>query len=264
MNTYLRDRLRCDCAHVLARAKSEESISHQGLKGRFRELLIDALLAPWLPPFVACGTGLVVDGSNSSYMSGQEDIILYDRALSPPILASSTAPEGVFLSNSALARIEVKSRIDANAAKDFVRSSLDVAKLRVVTHRSEVRFTGTLNMLFAFSSDVPASPDKLDFELLRLVGALNSAGTDPLSRIVSTVCVANRGFWKINLQDGKRMWARLRTDDPLDYIVWFVACVSSSCFALHAARSGRSVEAGLEGRVGHYLDSPYDPVSIPP
>jgi hypothetical protein len=263
MKTYIRDRLRCDSAHVLARSEIEGSIPHRGVKGRFRELLVDSLLAPWLPPFVGCGTGLIVDGSESSYTSGQEDIILYDRSLSPPILASPDAPEGVFLSNSTLARVEVKSLLDATATKDFVRSSHEVANLRVVTHSDATnRFTGTLNMLFAFSSDVSANSSMTDFELVRLLNAMRTAEIDPLSGIVAAFCVAGRGFWKIILKDGKPFWARLKTDNPLDFMVWFVACVSSSCFSLHAQRTGRRIDVGLEGGIGHYLDSPYEIVSI--
>lgn len=263
MKTYIRDRLRCDSAYALNRAELEGSVPHRGIKGRFRELLIDSLLAPWLPPFVGCGTGLIVDGSESSYTSGQEDIILYDRSLSPPILASSGAPEGVFLSNSTLARVEVKSRLDATATEDFIRSSLEIAKLRVVTHRAPAApFVGTLNMLFAFSSDLSANSSRTDAELIRLVDVMKTAGVDPLSGVVSALCVAGRGFWKINQKDGKRFWARLKTDNPLDFMVWFVACVSSSCFSLHAERTGRKIDAGLEGGIGHYLDSPYEAVNI--
>ena len=112
MNEYLLSRLRADAAHILAQARNEEQLQHQGLKGRFRELLIDNLLAPWLPPYILCGTGMIIAAENQVRQNTQDDIIIYDRSLVPPILASPNhAPEGVFLYNSVMARIEVESTL---------------------------------------------------------------------------------------------------------------------------------------------------------
>jgi hypothetical protein len=181
MNSYLLQRLRCDAAHVLARAEVEATVTHQGLKGRFRELLIDNLLAPWLPPYVACGTGLIIGTGNTEYVSGQEDIVLYDRSLAPPILASSNAPEGVFLSSSALGRIEVKSRLNAEGVTGFIEATKKVAALRVTSQRP-VQFGRTFNHIFAFHSDQVAKAQAGDdSELRRVLGRMSEAGLDRTS-----------------------------------------------------------------------------------
>ena len=264
MNSYLVERLRSDAGHVLARAEVEEKVSHQGLKGRFRELLIDNLLAPWLPPYVACGTGLILGAGDSNYLSGQEDIVLYDRSLAPPILASTSAPEGVFLSNSVLARIEVKSRLTLEGVRGFIESSIRVAALRVTVHAAGTQFVGTHNLLFAFHSDLAAAKeDDQDKELRRVLGEMSKAGLDPLNGIVDMICIADRGFWKLVEDKGRRTWGRLRLRDSRDTVVWFVACVSSTCFARHAERTGLDQGRGLAGGIGHYLDAPYEIVPEP-
>ncbi len=94
MDNYILDRLRADSSHLIILSKNESKITHNGLKGRFRELLVDHLLAPWLPPYVRCGTGMIIARENKSRQHTQDDIILYDLSLAPPILASSI--EGVF------------------------------------------------------------------------------------------------------------------------------------------------------------------------
>src|ERR1019366_1568850 len=132
MNDYLLNRLRNDAEHTLAQARNEAQLQHQGLKGRFRELLIDNLLASWLPPYVLCGTGMIIAAENPIRQNTQDDIIIYDKSLAPPILASTNhAPEGVFLLNSVIARIEVKSTLTRSDIRTFVRSSKEIAALRL-------------------------------------------------------------------------------------------------------------------------------------
>ena len=96
MNKYIRERLRADAAHLVARAAAEQVIVHKGLRGRFRELLVDAILSPWLPPYVGCGTGMIVDDADRIREATQEDVVLFDRSLVPAILAHAHTMEGVY------------------------------------------------------------------------------------------------------------------------------------------------------------------------
>ena len=268
MNTYLVERLRCDAGHILSRSEVESGVTHQGLKGRFRELLIDTMLVPWLPPYVSCGTGLIIGTGEADYVSGQEDIVLYDKSMAPPILASANAPEGVFLSNSVLGRIEVKSRLDADGLRQFIESSMRIAKLRVISPK-RFEYANAFNMLYAFHSDQSAGTDNdKDKELLRLLRQMHELGVEPLSGHISGICIADRGFWMLSqslLPESKGMsvWTRLRIRTPSDPLVWFVACVSNNCFALHAERCGRDPAIGLDNGISYYLDWPFEHVPGP-
>ena len=64
------------------------------------------------------------------------------------------APEGVFLYNSVIARIEVKSTVSRADLVTFVRASKDIASLK---HSVQPGFKdaleGAFNLLFAYESD---------------------------------------------------------------------------------------------------------------
>ena len=83
-----------------------------------------------------------------------------------------------------------------------------------------------------------------------------AGGVDPVGGVVSSMCIAQRGFWLLGeTNDGTKRWKQLRMatqDDPLAY---FVGVTSNTCFAQRAARLGIQP---LGGGVGLYLDHPFD------
>lgn len=260
MNKYIIDRLRADANHLLLLAENEDKLQHQGMKGRFRELLIDNILSPWLPPDVKCGTGMIIGGENFRRDSTQDDVILYDKSLCPPVLVSDGAPEGIFLYNSVLARIEVKSTLNRSELNKFVRASIDISKFKVdVRPGCDALFTGALNMLFAYKSDQKIEEDK---ELKRLVEVMKEENLDSLSGIVSMICVPGWGFYKIGMGGQNKVWQKHNSNDALDHIAWFVGCVSNSCFQYRIQRQGRKIENSLEGGIGLYLNHPFDTIKI--
>ena len=258
MDDYILSRLRSDAAHIINLAEHESRLQHSGLKGRFRELLIDNILTPWLPPYISCGTGMIIAAENKLRESTQDDIIIYDQSLVPPVLTSAHAPEGIFLFNSVLARVEVKSTLTRGYAKDFVKSSLEIAALRFSVHPNcTPNLEGPFNLLFAFGSDAEGRDDP-DFEVKRLHEVMNECNVDPKSGVVSMLCVPGKGFWKLGIgKNGNKVWLRLDSPSANDHLVWFVGCVSNSCFLGHAKRQGRDPTLGLEGGIGNYLLSPY-------
>ena len=131
MNSYIRDRMVIDAQRVISLAAHQASLEHAGIKGRFRELLVDGILEPWLPPTVSCATGTVISWTNTFRSKTQEDILLIDRSISPAVLMKRSAQEGVFLRNSVLARIEVKSGLTAAHVSEFDESSKQYRKLKL-------------------------------------------------------------------------------------------------------------------------------------
>ncbi|WP_223606478.1 DUF6602 domain-containing protein [Chryseobacterium sp. OSA05B] len=265
MNGYILDKLRADSSHLLQLSSNEEKVQHTGLRGRLRELLIDNILTPWLPPYVLCGTGTIIEAENLARESTQDDIILFDKTLAPPILGAGNSKEGVFLFNSVLARIEVKSTVTREAMKDFAKTSLEISKLKfAIRNNFNGKIFGTFNFFFAFKSDNGLANKNQNFELKRLVEVMNELGIDPLSGIVSMICIVGKGFWKIGVkEDGQaRTWQKLDSDDASDQITWFVGCISNSCFQEHMNRQGRNPDNSLESGIGMYLDHPFTDVDI--
>ena len=261
MKNYILEKLRCDARHVLELAKQEQEIQHSGLKGRFRELLIDNFLASWLPPYVSCGTGTIIAAENEPRKFSQDDIILYDKSLCPPVMASNNAPEGVFLYNSVLARIEVKSKLTAGDINNFIDSSKEISELKFSVNLNSgetSELSGAFNLLFAFDSDLTFEKEKQDKDLYRLLEKMDEKEVPRTSGIISMLCVAEKGFWKIGVDDsGNRCWQRLDTQQSEDYLVWFLGCISNSCFQQHCLRQGRNYEKSLESGIGMYLEHPF-------
>jgi hypothetical protein len=130
MNEYIRNRVRADAAHTVQLAQNERLIVHPGVRGRFRELLVNNLLSPWLPPYVGCGTGVIVDAENRARQSTQEDIVLFDQSLVPSIVASTHAPDGIFPLNGVLARVEVKSVLTKTNLRDAVLAASEIMPMK--------------------------------------------------------------------------------------------------------------------------------------
>jgi hypothetical protein len=264
VNDYILGRLRADASHLLARADHESQLQHQGVKGRFRELLINNMLMPWLPPYVLCGTGVVIAAENKIRQFTQDDIIVYDQSLVPPVLAATNhASEGVFLYNSVLMRIEVKSTLTRDDIRSFVAASLEVCDLQhSVQPGCKSSFEGAYNLLFAYRSDAEGKGD-VDFQLKRLTEVMREQGCDPLSGKVSMVCIPPYGFWKLGMSGGERCWERLLQNTPADCVSWLIGCISNSCYQTHARRQGRDPTMGLEGGIGMYLTHPFERVPGP-
>ena len=251
---YVLGRLRCDSRHVCDLAVHERQIGHPGVKGRFRELLLNNLLVPWLPPSVGCGTGVIIDCEQEVIDAKQEDIILFDSLLAPPILASPQSTHGVYFFDSVLCRIEVKSKLTKADLKSFVDTSTKIAHLKLLAKPgAPPQVFGAFNMLVAYESEIAA-----DQELTYLCEEMSELGLDSGCGIVSAMCIANRGFWLLGEDDGNRRWQKLRVADPGDPLSYFVGVVSNSCFDQRAKRQGVQP---LGGGIGRYLDQPYEWVS---
>lgn len=253
--SYILSRLRSDCDHVLQLAAHEGAIGHPGVKGRFRELLINNQLIPWLPPAVGCGTGIIIDGLQEVSGAGQDDVILFDSLLVPPILVSATSTSGVYLFDGVLCRIEVKSTLTRDDINAFVKASKKVASLKLAARpgRAPRAIFGALNMLLSFESRI-----EVGGELQCLEEFMTEHDVDPTGGIVSGLCVANRDFWLLGKDEEKLRWKRLLAEVVCDPLAFFVGVTSSAVFDQRAARHGLEP---FGGGVGLYLNHPFEWVS---
>ena len=261
MNQYLVERVKAASAYAISLSEIEKAMPHPGIRGRFRELLIDNLITPWLPPYVQSGTGMIIDAAGEARQFTQDDIILYDKSIVPPILSSASgASEGVFLYNSVIARIEVKSKVTRGDLQKFTSSSSDIAKLKhSVRGDPKVPYTGALNFLFAYDSDAVGDGNP-DYQLHRMIECMHSEKCDPLSGVISMICIPKYGFWKLGADPSNpasRVWFRLNRKLPEENLAWFVAVLSNSCFREHAIKQGRGDFDTLEGGIGNYFPDDY-------
>jgi hypothetical protein len=242
MNTYIRERLRADASHLVARAAAEQPIVHSGLRGRFRELLVDTILAPWLPPYACCATGMIVDAWDRQREATQEDVVVFDRSIVPAVLAHATAMEGVFPLDGVLARVEVKSRLDQGEVKKAVKAAAEIYRMRFAGPPGRT-YEAPLCALFAFRSDLSPNSDPAD-ELQRLLDVVQACGLHrqgacaEIPGPISVLCVVGRGCRTFTQTDSRPRWVRaIRTADH-DEILHFVGVLSNNCFMIHRDRQG--------------------------
>lgn len=101
-------------------------VGHRGEMGRANELSLAQLLQSLLPNSVGIGTGVVIDSEGGR--SAQSDVIVYDTALQPQILAQST--QLLFPIETVLAVIEVKTTVDDGAIQDSGQKGEKLRALR--------------------------------------------------------------------------------------------------------------------------------------
>lgn len=246
MDTYIFERILIDASRVVALADQQLRLEHAGLRGRFRELLIDDILEPWLPKTVICATGTVISFRNHFRSKTQEDILLIDQSISPSVLIKSHTQEGVYMRNSVLARIEVKSNLSIDHVKQFRKSCEEYRELKLDLNSDRYAAGRVnlmeLNMLFAFKSD------KSQNTVFSWFNNLNDG-------YLSAVCVLNHGLWKIN-QSGKWDEYICRTQFvEAERLAAFVGLMSNTAYHQHLSAQGRDILSSLEDGIGQYFNS---------
>lgn len=100
-------------------------IDHRLTKGQLREFLVSRILSAFLTSEFGIGTGIVVNKNGEE--SNQIDIIIYDNRILPPFIKEQSL--GVYPAESAIATIEVKSRLTKTA---LLKAEEDAKKLKQI------------------------------------------------------------------------------------------------------------------------------------
>lgn len=119
------DIVRTKVVAAMGAAKAVAGISHPGLKGKIREILIRDLFRPLLPADIGVGSGQIISYYNND-QSKEQDIVLYDRSILPPILFDEFM--GLFPIESVLYTIEVKSTLTVAELQKSHESALMLDK----------------------------------------------------------------------------------------------------------------------------------------
>jgi hypothetical protein len=173
---------------ALSQSKDASELRHPGLKGRVREVFVKELLTPFLSPNLGICTGNVVDSHGG--ISGQIDIIIYDKTLIPSLLLIGEV--GVIPIESVLATIEVKSTLTRGELKKAIKNARSIKTLRAefpeVKPESLIK-SSPVCCLYAFDSD-----SKPESELNRLRKAVADANRDAQPAVhvpLSGICVGD-------------------------------------------------------------------------
>ena len=184
--------LSTDIENALRTADSFFNVEHDHTRGRLREIVIDQLIKPLLPPTWEVTTGIVCcnDGTVSDRaQSGQEDILIYDPNFLPPLLKKKE--QSILPIESVIAVIEVKSRLTATDFSQAVKHSAQIREMPS-TWELESRAAKMLDQfrhpayhIFGFESDIPGDK-KTEWD--RLVEAHKKHSL--VKPVINSVCAA--------------------------------------------------------------------------
>ncbi|MFC8532930.1 DUF6602 domain-containing protein [Streptomyces sp. NPDC057249] len=104
-------------------------IGHAGEQGRENELSLVRLMENLLPTSVGVGSGMIIDSYGG--VSKQTDIVIYNSADQPSILAQTT--QAIFPVENVMMTIEVKTTLDEDEIADCVAKGEAQRSLRTAT-----------------------------------------------------------------------------------------------------------------------------------
>ena len=236
MNRLYRDLILSKVKTAIDNAKAVSPMSHQGLKGQLREILVRDLFKPLLPPGFGLGTGEIITVDDRQ--SKQQDVVLFDKNILPPILFEGTS--GLFPIESVLYSIEIKSKLTAQEIKDSHANAAELQKLNYQSGCYDAlgqplphTFERLIPALFAFDTDLSCD-GKNDIERYDEI-----RGSDQPALVV--LCVVGRGYWY--WKDDQ--WVAWKRDYEFTEVVGFIAGVMNTYRRIASTRN--------QPRLGNYL-----------
>jgi hypothetical protein len=235
-NTY-RDLVLSRIKTAVSEAQALGGIENAGLKGQLREIVIHKLLRPLFPSDVGVGTGVIITASGSQ--SRQQDVVIFDKRILPPILLEQS--EGLFPIESVLYAIEVKSTLNASELK---KSHASAEKLRTFLYTTgkyegdvgvshSIRYV--LSTVLAFNTDLTGT-GKTEYARYQEI-----AGSDSGIPPIVAICVAGASYcyWH------GTSWLDMPITYQYEALVGFIAGIQNTYKDIAASRGSP--------RLGQYL-----------
>lgn len=229
--------LRSKVAAAIEQARAAASFTHQGVKGSVLEILVSKIFKPLLPGDIGVGTGQVIDAYGTE-MSGQIDIVLYDRSILPPILVDEKT--GIFPVESVLYAIEVKTTLDSTGISTAHAAAEKLSKFGYLP-----------GMQDELGKDKNHPVERIRSVIFALGSDLTGTGLTEADRYkkvykndpahIRAICVVDSGYW---YDDGDR-WIGPKSVERYDEILSFIGGVTNTYKGVSNSRH--------DPRLGHYV-----------
>ncbi|MCB9143731.1 MAG: hypothetical protein H6635_00050 [Anaerolineales bacterium] len=196
---------------AIVSARNVSEIDHAGIRGRSREIFLQKMLQPILPPYVEFGSGKIADSKGN--LSAETDIIIYSKQTLPPLLFEANF--GLYPVEACIYAIEVKSKLTTSEIQSTIEKFKRLQDLSylppILNHLYQP--TGGMTppvipLLFAFSSDLSSSGKD---ELERYRNLDKDSDKNPA---IPVFCVAGKGYWWFKPNEPAEKWIKhLPTED---------------------------------------------------
>ncbi len=159
-------------------------------------MLIADLFRPLLPSDMGVASGVLISAFDEG-QSAQQDIIIFHKRIIPPLLFEQGP--AIVPVESALACIEIKSKLNATELRKAHESAMSVRRLsRHSGFRNksgewvDTKSSGVTSLLLALETDLVTKGETEWDRYVNLIG-------DEYPEL-SSICVPSRGFWYTNEQ----------------------------------------------------------------
>jgi hypothetical protein len=213
---------------MVGQSRALGDLRNPGLKGALRELLLKELFLPVFPSDLGAGTGVIITAFDEQ--SPQQDIVIYNKAILPPILVENA---GAFPVESVLYSIEVKSHLTKDELRQCNHNARDLMKLRFTAGSHDANgspidhpVAGVMPVVFAFASDLTGL-GKTEIDRLDEIRGIEAPG-------VRVICVIGGGYWFWS--EVKNSWVSWKVVSEYDEVIGFLAGVTNSLHNIGATR----------------------------
>ena len=238
-------------AGVLQRLRTEvdvfaKLVQHMGERGRLNELALSRLLEGFVPERIGVGTGVLFDTRDRQ--SPQTDVVLFDRANQPAVMAQTT--QVMFPIEVATACVEVKTTLTSGDIADCLKKRRRLHDLEPLSGEGlpsghppfvvlsyDAGLSSAQATVDSFGRDVEHLPDLLCVLDVGLVAARSEVLKDGATN--GWIC----GLALVQVADGGESWDYLVTDpkdERVDVGGQMVAVVEHNG-AHYAADPGRAL-----------------------
>lgn len=259
MKGVVADLIRQNIANALTKSRLVGKIPHAGLQGGFREMLVESLLRPHLPPTCGLHSGTIVDRDGARFITKsplgktkvEDDVVIVDLEAIPPLfIDEQERGKSIIPVESVIARIEVKSTLNAVELRDALDGAMMFNSLGNALPKDALTDGAALRLLFAFDSDLAAGGKS---EFVRLKEAVLAAHASMDIPPIMGLCVAGRGTW-VHLDVDRSEAPDLPNSDGWNFcpptpdhneVLAFVGMIMNGVHRLRAKRVG--------ARLGSYV-----------
>ncbi|OGE26237.1 hypothetical protein A3H85_00500 [Candidatus Daviesbacteria bacterium RIFCSPLOWO2_02_FULL_40_8] len=212
---------------IILQAKLFASLKHKGTIGRLREIAINNLIEPYLPPSVTIVTGTIVSPDKPREYQMQDDVVLFSKEKAPPFV--SMLEQYVIPLSGVIAHIEVKSTLTYTDVKKAVLNAIELRDL--------AEGIAPIGIIFAYTSNLK-NYTEVD-RLLKTLKEVNFTGVKgQASCPIQMICVADRGTWiLLNLPEYgiKSGWYFVQAIKE-QHLLAFISIISNHTYMSHGSK----------------------------
>ena len=218
------DLVRARFANLKQYSNALAAVHHDGLRGKFREILAENLLAPYLPPTVELLTGTILGADGQERKArNEDDVVLFDQTWAP-LLLRTRGRDAIIPITGVRAHIEVKSTLKLADIRPALAAAAELNRMAIET--------APIGLLFAFTSEIG-----MDHHIpTLLLNQVNEIGYQPRQGHtpcpIQGICILGRGSWfltenkKVNSPPG---WYEVKAEEDRELLA-FVSIVSNAMF----------------------------------